>query len=270
VQGNQNILRIASVSYLNARPLIEGLLEDEEVRLALEVPSRLLELMREDAADVALLPVIDYQRMEGLTIIPAGGIGSDGATLTVRVFSRAAVEKIQTVACDTDSHTSVALARVILSRAYGLRPEFVKLAAAGERSDEPTEARLLIGDKVVCEEPQGFEVQLDLGAEWKKLTGLPFVFATWMARGGVDMAWAQAVLQRAKQRGLGRIDDIIERHAVPRGWPAELARQYLTENLKFDVGARELEAIELFHRMAAEEGVIGNSFPLKVWEHAKG
>ena len=74
--------RVASVSFLNARPLIEGLDHDPRVKLLLDVPSALLELLRDDRADVALLPVIDYQRAEGLTIVPAGGIASDGETLT--------------------------------------------------------------------------------------------------------------------------------------------------------------------------------------------
>jgi chorismate dehydratase len=86
--------RIASVSYLNARPLIHGLERDPRVQLLLDVPARLLDLLRDGRADVALLPVIDYQRLADLTIVPAGGIGSDGATLTVRIFSRVPVTRI--------------------------------------------------------------------------------------------------------------------------------------------------------------------------------
>src|SRR3954447_10160972 len=91
--------RIGSVSYLNARPLIYGLDARADVALTLDVPSRLLDGLREDRFDVALLPVIDYQRLNGLRIVPAGGIGSDGQTLTVRIFSRVPVEKIATLAC---------------------------------------------------------------------------------------------------------------------------------------------------------------------------
>src|SRR5437870_4538763 len=108
-------LRVASVSYLNARPLIHGLGDDGDVDLHLDVPSRLLEGLRRQRFDVALLPVIDYQRMEGLRLVPAGGIGCDGLTLTVRLFSRVPISEIQTLACDTESHTSVALARIILA-----------------------------------------------------------------------------------------------------------------------------------------------------------
>src|SRR5689334_22847691 len=87
-------VRVGSVSFLNAKPLIYGLEHDEAVDLSLEVPSRLLDGMREGRYDVALLPVIDYQRMEGLRLLTAGGIGCDGPTLTVRIFSRVPIEQV--------------------------------------------------------------------------------------------------------------------------------------------------------------------------------
>jgi chorismate dehydratase len=300
--------RVASVSYLNAKPLICGLEREPAVRLSLAVPSKLLDALRDGSADVALLPVIDFQRLDGLTVVPAGGIGSDGATLTVRIFSRVPVGQIRSLACDPDSHTSVALARIILSRRYGLRPEFQELtrtkaadaemgtsdaekgtsdaekgtsrisgdAFAGSsdrRTDildvsffeDPHQARLLIGDKVVCEEPAGFPHQLDLGAEWKALTGLPFLFATWMARSEVpDLPRLGAILEQAKALGLARVEQIIAAHAEPRGWPRELARQYRTRHLTYHVGERELEAVRLFHRLAVEEGVIPAARPLAI------
>src|SRR2546423_55578 len=130
------ILRVASVSYLNARPLIEGLNEAENVRLSLAVPSKLLDALRAGDADVALLPVIDYQRLPRLRIIRAGAIGCDGPTLTVRIFSQRPIEKIERLACDPDSHTSVALARIILAEQYGIRPEFLDLSTpAGQCCD---------------------------------------------------------------------------------------------------------------------------------------
>jgi len=247
--------RIGAVSYLNARPLIWGLGHDAAVELALDVPSRLLSGLREGRFDVALLPVIDYQRMEGLRLIPAGGIGCDGATLTVRIFSRRAVGEIHQLACDPDSHTSVALARIVLGERYGVRPEFTALRA-GDHGGE--EAKLLIGDKVACEEPDRGEYpyQMDLGEEWKGMTGLPFVFAAWMARGDVEVGELAGRLERAKREGLAHVEEIVERDAVPRGWPIEVARQYLTENLKFDVAARQVEAMGVFYGLAVKYGVI--------------
>src|SRR5256885_451163 len=120
-------LRIGSVSFLNAKPLIYGLDRDASIKLSLDVPSRLLDGLLDERYDVALLPVIDQQRMPGLRLLTAGGIGCDGPTLTVRIFSPVPVERIQTLACDTDSHTSVALARIILAERFSLRPEFIEV-----------------------------------------------------------------------------------------------------------------------------------------------
>ena len=97
------------------------------IDLQLDVPSRLLGGLEDGRFDVALLPVIDYQRLPGLRVLTAGGIGCDGPTLTVRLFSRAPIDQTRLLACDTDSHTSVALARVILAERFGLQPEFVDL-----------------------------------------------------------------------------------------------------------------------------------------------
>jgi chorismate dehydratase len=247
-------LRIGSVGYLNAKPLVYGLESAADVRLSFDVPSKLLDGLRAGRYDVSLLPVIDYQRLDDLVIIPAGGIGCDGPTLTVRIFSRVPIERIKTLACDPDSHTSVALARIVLAKHYDLRPEFIGLR---RRAAHPRdEAQLLIGDKVVCEEPVGYDHQIDLGAAWKAMTGLPFVFATWMARRGVDAARLSERLTQARTAGLEHIGDIIESEAIPRGWPALLARQYLTENLKYDMGEAQLTAIRQFHSLAAEHGII--------------
>jgi chorismate dehydratase len=227
--------------------------------LSLDVPSRLLGGLVEKRFDVALLPVIDYQRLSGLRILTAGGIGCDGPTLTVRIFSRIPINEIRTLACDTDSHTSVALARVVLAERFGIKPKIVELdfhhkMIDGEGSDADA-ARLLIGDKVVCEEPKDCPHQLDLGQAWKELTGLPFVFAAWMARAGIELASLPAALEKAKNLGLQNVDEIIAAHAVPRGWPVDVARQYLTEYLKFDIGPSHLQAVRLFHNLAHKHGV---------------
>ena len=259
----KNMLSIGSVSYLNAKPLIYGLERENDLRVDLAVPAKLLEGLRAGAYDVALLPVIDYQRMEGLRVLTSGGIGCDGPTLTVRIFSRVPIEQIKVLACDTDSHTSVALARVILAERYGIRPELMDLRV----SPSSMESVLLIGDKVVCEEPRGYPYQLDLGAAWKELTGGPFVFAAWMARQGVELGDLPARLERAKREGLAHVDEIIAEHAAPRGWPRDVARKYLTEYLKFEVTERGVEAIARFHELAAKHGVIGRPLRALVVEH---
>lgn len=254
-------LRVGSVSFLNAKPLIYGLDEVDGVDLMLDVPSRLLDGMREGRLDVALLPVIDYQRLDGARLLCSGGIGCDGPTLTVRIFSPIPIERIETLACDTDSHTSVALARILLAEVYGVRPEFVPLA---DRATHAPPALLLIGDKVIRDEPAGFAYQLDLGEAWKRWTGLPFVFAAWVARPGVDLRDLPATLDQCRREGLANIERIVSRHAEPHGWPVDIARRYLTEYLHFEIGPRQLDAIRRFHQLAAKHGVIPQPHALEI------
>jgi chorismate dehydratase len=153
------------------------------------------------------------------------------------------------------------LARIILIERYGLRPEFIDLTRATGRDGE---ARLLIGDKVVCQEPSGFPHQYDLGDEWKRLTGLPFVFAVWTARPGADLGALPEILNQARENGMRHIHEIVERDAIPRGWTPKLALDYLTRHLKFEIGQPQLEAIERFHALAAKHGIIPFQQPLRV------
>jgi chorismate dehydratase len=276
---NLGTIRIGAVSYLNSRPLIYGLGGARDgardgaraVQLSLDVPARLLEGLREGQYDVALLPIIDYQRMEGLVLVPAGGIGCDGPTLTVRLFARGPIGETRMLACDPESHTSVALARIILAERFGIEPRCIDLReASSEGGSEAGEARLLIGDKVVCEQPAGFDHQLDLGSAWKELTGRPFVFAAWVARRELAQSAAGEELierlRRAKREGLAAVEQIIQGVAVPLGWPAELAREYLTQNLSYDIGAPQLDAIRHFFDLAARHGLIEKARALEVME----
>lgn len=214
----------------------------------------LLPSLADRRLDVALLPVIDFQRLPGLCVIPVGGIGCDGPTLTVRIFSKIPLDRIETLLCDTDSHTSVALARVILAERWGQRPVFVDLAKSADTMAEFP--RLLIGDKVITAEPKDCQYQLDLGQAWKELTGLPFVFAAWMGRAEADLLILPELLRAARERGLGDIEAIVAEYAPLHGWPEKIAHQYLADYLKFEIGPRQLEAISLFHQLAFKHRVI--------------
>jgi chorismate dehydratase len=265
------IHRIGCVSYLNSRPLIEGLDELSDLRVTFDVPSGLLEDLETGRVDIALCPVIDYHRSKvPLIIVPAGGIGCRGTTLTVRLFSRVPIEQITSIFADSDSHTSVALLRVLLLRGRGLSPTIVPFHAgqsvAEVRPVEAPEAMLLIGDKVVtaCPDEAQYPHQVDLGQAWFEMTRMPFVFATWMARRDADLGDLPNILQRRRELNAGRIDEIVERHAVARGWPKALAKKYLGSLLRYPVGEEELHAIEQFGAWAAEAGAIEEARPLVV------
>ena len=258
---------IGCVSYLNARPLVDQLDRDPTLRIEFDVPSRLLHGLLDRSTDIALVPTIDYQTApDELCIVPSGGIGSNGETLTVRVFSRTPISEVRHVAVDGDSHTSVALLQLIFHDVYGMRPELSRLARSAPAMDLPqnVDAVLLIGDKVVSSAPP-LPIQLDLGEAWKDLTGMPFVFAAWMARKGTDLGDLPQKLARRREINQRRMAEIAASHAADAGWPQDLAVHYLGSLLSYELGQRELKAISLFWERCHDLGIIPERRPLVLY-----
>jgi len=252
--------RIAAVRYFNTLPLIDGLAEiAPEASLTPRVPSALLDELVTGRADAALCPVIDYFRSpRPLAIAPVGGIGCDGPTLTVRLFSQSRLDRLKTIAVDTDSHTSVTLLRILYRRKFGQNPRLQPLKREPGRDAAWPEAMLLIGDKVVLDEPdpRRYIHQLDLGEAWHDMTGLPFVFAAWMVREGEAVDPLLRLLDRLREANAPRREAIAEAHAAERGWPVDVARRYLARLLRYEIGEAQREAIARFAAMAAEVGAI--------------
>ncbi len=267
---SRSVHTVAAVSFLNARPLIDGLEREPSLSVITDVPSRLLETLTSGRAQIALCPVIDFQTADaGLCIVPVGAIGSDGPTHTVRVFSRVPIREIERVHIDGDSHTSVALLEIVFDALTGRRPELTTLKAGVPDGDGPPESLLLIGDKVVRDEPgvSLYPYQLDLGEAWKRLSGLPFVFATWLARAGDDLGELPATLHRYRDRNMLRIPEIVSTHAD--GWPDGLATRYLEKILKYEIGPLELESIELFWGRCYALGLITDLRPMRLYRNSK-
>jgi len=241
---------VGCVSYLNAKPLIDGFaraLPDHD--LVLDVPARQIELLTSGRVDLALCPVIDFYRSaRPLVAVPVGGIGCDGPTLTVRLFSPVPFKQITAVQLDAESHTSVCLVEIVLDHVAGFRPPVTVGLPPANAAVQPGVARLLIGDKVVTDAPPdaAYPHQLDLGAAWQEITGRPFVFAVWLARA------------EAEEHNLGQIDAIATAHAAEHGWPTDRAADYLGRILRYHVGDRELDAIQHFAQLAADRGLIEN------------
>lgn len=279
--SNVSELRIGCVSFLNAKPLIDGL-EDHQadapgapgspkLSVKYDVPSRLLDDLVAGDADVALCPVIDLQMSPTpLDLIPAGGIGCDGKTLTVRLFSRVPFEQVETVYTDTDSHTSVVLMTILFVERFGIRPKVIPYHArehvAEHRLAVDPETVLLIGDKVVTDMPDEavYPHTLDLGELWKQVTGLPFVFAVWMAKPGADLGPLPATLKAVRENNQERIDQIVDEHAESHGWTKNLAQRYLGEWLKYSIDEPQIEGIRHFCLKAHELELIDHKRPITV------
>jgi len=256
-------LRIGIVKFLNTVPLVEGLDKIPQLSLVPAPPSRLSDMLVANTVDVALVSIIDAALAPApLAMLSCGMIGCDGPTLTVRVFSSVPFDQITTLHADTDSHTSIALARIVLHRAFDRRVNIQPFDTSKPRpapTDWP-EALLLIGDKVITSSPplNCFVHQLDLGEAWKKLTGLPFVYALWMCRAAdlnnpaslANIRLAESLLDRQLRHNFTRIERIIQDRAQEFRWPPELARQYLGDLLRYQVGENEKAAVGRFFEEA--------------------
>lgn len=251
---------IGCVSYLNAKPLTDGLMD---ARVAFDVPSRLRAMLETNQANIALCPVVDYHRSSiPLEIVPVGGIGCLGPTLTVRLYSRVSFESMTKIHTDTDSHTSVILLQIVLWHRYGIRPQLLPYTAPRSSKSalchEEHEAILLIGDKVITDrlQPQQFPNQLDLGEAWYDLTQLPFVFAVWMARLGAPLGDLPQTMDRLRRFNASRIDEIARNYGPTHGWPIDQAKQYLKQHIQYQIESPQLEAIERFSQFSYDLGLI--------------
>jgi chorismate dehydratase len=239
--------------------------------LRYDVPARLPKLLASGEVDAALLPIVDVLGSGGrYRVISDACIGCDGETMTVRVFSQVPPDRVRTVWVDADSHTSVALAKVLWRELYERELELRRFDAGRGRLDE-RESVLLIGDKVVSPARGSFAYEVDLGGAWRQHSGLPFVFAVWacadqraeeepraLARAVEQDAIDQLarLLSEARDRGVEQAGKIAVTHGPELGWPIELARRYLTRCLKFKLDARSVEGANRFARRCAEAGIV--------------
>ena len=240
-------LRIGCVQYLNSKPLIHGY----DGPVVFDHPSGLARDLIAGKLDVALVPTFEALRTPHFTLAESVGIASDGPVYSVFLAHRGPLAEIRRIALDPASLTSVHLLQVLLREFHGLRPELLEVSAYPERAD----AVLLIGNQAIDfrDQDQGEHQILDLGAEWQRGTGLPFVFAPWLLRPGLENAPAVAGALRAlKVEGVSRLDEIVR--AEPRD-PA-FTRRYLTEHIRFVLGKREKAGIERYRELLVKHGFI--------------
>lgn len=256
------MFRLGVVPYLNALPLYRTLETRGEAEVLRAVPSRLSGVLARGECDAALIPVVDFLRGIGWEIISDACIGTKatggGEVQSVLLFHRAPLEKLQSVAVDTSSHTSVALLKIILADGYGVLPAFEEHPPNLAQMLQKHEAALLIGDaaleagNAVQSSVEGAQNHiLDLGQAWKELTGRPFVFAAWVARRGLTPAQIQAlsrVLNAARDEGSEQLSDIVAQHPNRTALPPPQIEKYLREAVEFHLSDTHRAGLEEFRR----------------------
>lgn len=252
-------IRVGAVNYLNTKPLIERLTDFAPIiELSLALPSRLATQLAAGTIDVGLIPVVEYFRGNHYRLIPNIAITSRGPVLSVTLFSRVPWSEIRSVALDEGSRTSAALTKILLHTRYGVNPTFEPLPIDTPADDLSTDAVLLIGDKAMRACLPGYAFAHDLGKEWTDWTGLPFVYAVWAVRAGVELGDAEQAFSRAKEHGLAHVGAIAHREAPLLGLDPGFCRRYLETVIGFDLGPAELAGMRRYQELATELGLVAN------------
>jgi chorismate dehydratase len=254
-----NGLRVGAVSYLNARPLYYRF--DERApgaSLTLDYPSVLADRLGRGELDVALIPSVEYLRGAplGYEIVPGFAIAAHGPVRSVKLFSRVPLDRIGRLALDAGSRTSAALCRVWLDEAHGVRPSIIETLPMGVPAEESTaDAVMLIGDRAMRDPAGSFFATVDLAEAWQTLTGLPFFFALWVARPGLDLGDLPEALDRCRADGLAHAGAIADEAGPRLHLDRQTCLDYLTRVLSYHLGAPELAALRLFAAKAAARGL---------------
>ena len=250
-------MQIGAVSYLNSRPLIEGL-EGllPSANLVLDYPSRLADALSNGQLDVALIPSIEYFRRPGYEVISDACVAARGEVLSVKLYCRVHPGQIRTLALDEGSRTSAALTKVILAERYGVIPKTEPLRMESATTDSGADAVLLIGDRAMHSPEESFVEVMDLGQFWYDWTGLPFVFAMWVARREVNTEGVDEALSHARDLGIANVADIAREEAPRLGISESLAHNYLTRNLHYHLTSAERSGLKLFSELAAQHNLV--------------
>ncbi len=261
-------LRISAISFLNTAPLMwdfdhGDLRRDFEIFYTL--PSACAESLRTGTADIGIVPVVAYSFIPGLKVIPDVAIASKRSVRSILLVCKKPIEEVVTVAADTSSRTSVALARVLFRRLWGGARQLQPMTPDLPQMLRLCDAALIIGDPALTVDRNQF-VCYDLAEEWNRLTGKPFVFAFWAVRGEaaeqspLDLV---RIFQTSRDHGLQNVDALAREWAPRVGLREDQVRAYLTENIDFSLDAENLAGMELFFQYAVECGAIAAAPPLQ-------
>jgi chorismate dehydratase len=266
-------LRIAAIRFLNPAPLMwdfEHPPLNEELsqryRIDMMLPSECADRLESGAADIGLVPIAALARNPSLRILPGCTIASKGSVRSLLLVRRAKqdLQAIRTVAADRASRTTIAYTQILLQKWGNTNAEFIQMTADLDAMLEQTDAAVVIGDPALMaleEQANRFErtgeelIYHDLAAEWKTLTGLPYISAIWAAHASVDSGVAEDFI-RSRDHGLANIDALVTEWTRKIPLPAETIRTYLTENIHYVLDEECIEGMRGFFRMAAEAGVL--------------
>ena len=277
-------LRISIVQYLNTAPLVRAFTHGPLVgkyNLSFTVPSQCAEALRSSAADIAIIPVIEYQRIPNLAVLPGIAIASQNRVRSLLIVSKKPIHQVESIALDRSSRSTQALTRILAARHWKISPQFIEAEPNLRGMLAGADAALIIGDpalrisiavernstvgpdgRCVCQAatlgiagPEIFHLY-DMVGEWRKFTSLPAVMAVWAGRRELLTPEIAADFNTSCEYGLLSIGDISAEAAKELELPARELEAYLRQNIDFHLGEENRRGLERYFQEAADLGLI--------------
>jgi chorismate dehydratase len=268
--SKRGVPRVAASSYLNTAPLVWSFMYGTrrgDVELVTDTaPARCADMLAQSEVDAALVPVIEYQRIPDLMVVPHVCVGSRSFVRSVVLVMRDEFDdlrKVRTVALDASSRTSVALVRIIFREFFGFEPEWTKSPPDVASMLKKADAALIIGDPGMSFSRERVVVY-DLAEVWREQTGLGFVFAMWMARESALERVRHIDFAGARDEGLAHISEITSLYRSTVGLSPSEIESYLLENISFELDAEMRAGLDLFYSLAQKHGIAREIRPLKM------
>ena len=237
--------KISVVSYLNTIPFVYALRQfgfEDIVEISLDIPSVCAEKLIHENVDIGLVPVVVLKQMKNPYIISDFCIGANGAVDTVCLFSDVPIHKIKTIFLDYQSRTSVELLKVLLDEYWRISPEILFSEAGYEDDIKGNKAGLIIGDRAV-QYQNNFDYTYDLADIWKLYTGLPFVFACWIANKKIENSF-QLEFNKALSFGVNNINKAID--LIGGDYHSNIPNDYLNNKISYQLDDEKRNAMQLF------------------------
>jgi chorismate dehydratase len=279
-----NSLRISIVQYLNTAPLVRGFTHGPlrgKYQLSFTVPSQCAEALRSGDVDIAIIPAIELQRIEGLMVLPNLSISSKRSVRSLLLISKKPIQDVGRIALDRSSRSTQALVRILCAKLWHITPEFVEADPDVPAMLQKADAALLIGDPAlrlaIDSEPNSncdaagelcFPAELaglrgasmlflyDIVENWRALSNLPAVLAVWAARPAAVTAEVVRDFQDSLASGMQHLDEISAKAARELNLPAEKIIHYLSENIDYSLDEENFRGLNRFFFYAAELGII--------------
>ena len=284
-------LRISIVKYLNTAPLVRGFTHGPltgKYDLSFTVPSQCAEDLRAGAADVAIIPAIEYQRIPGLVVLPDIAIASQNRVRSLLIVSKKPMQQVRSVALDRSSRSTQALTRILAAAYWKIFPEFVEAEPDLREMLATADAAMIIGDPAlrismaiekksavgpdghgICQAatlgftgPEIFHVY-DVVGEWHKFTSLPAVMAVWAGRREVVTPELAADFVTSRDYGMLSIGDISAEAAQELELPERELETYLRQNIDFHLGEDNRRGLAKYFDEAWKIGLIGENKPIQ-------